>query len=767
RLDRPVAWLTLDERDQDCGQVLRYLVAALQTIVPDCGRRVLTLLDAPQPPAAEAMVGYLVNDLATLPTPGLLVLDDYHLVRAPAVHTAVAFLLDHLPPAVHLVIATREDPPLPLPRLRARNELTEVRAADLSFRHDEAAAFLGDGLGLRLAGEQVAALVERTEGWAAGLQLAGLALRDRPDPAAFVAAFAGGHRLVADYLTAEVLDRQPAPARRFLLATAVLDRLCAPLCDALLDAGDSQEVLEELERSNLFLVPLDDERVWYRYHHLFADALRGRLARESGAGKVAGLHRRAGAWFGEHDLLPEAIGHALAGDAAEDAATWLEALTPRLFATMSIHQPLDGWLAALPEPVVRARPLRCLARAWVLIDRVELQPPVGWVDAADRAAEKTAAGENGAVAATRAYLATVMPDAAPHDAIAWAEQALAGLPPDDVAYRGIAGVSLGQAALALGRLDRAEQAFAQTAAVNRTAGLVQGSLTATTQQVTVQRLRGAHRQALTTGRAALAWAGEQAVPVIAGRLRTVLADLLLDEDDRSAALPLAVEGLAAPREFGGAPPLVMLASLPLIRLRLAEGDPAAAEAVLAEVRPLVQHGPFAMVSRLLEAADARIGLASGDGAQAAAWAARVAWTAPVEPPELADMLRFGVAGVEAAAVTPARILVAHGRATGDAALLGRAERHLEIAGQLAEEHDLGWLRLQVRSLRTGLLEPLTDREREVLRLLAAGCSTAEIATRLYLEPSTVKTHLIHLYRKLDAHSRTQAVARARALGLLG
>jgi LuxR family transcriptional regulator, maltose regulon positive regulatory protein len=230
-----------------------------------------------------------------------------------------------------------------------------VRAADLGFNVEEAAALLGPGMGLRLAEAQVATLVDRTEGWAAGLQLAGLALRDRPDPAAFVAAFAGSQRLVADYLLAEVLDRQPPSTRRFLLATGVLDRLCGPLCDSLLtpDAGDSQRVLEELERANLFLMPLDDERVWYRYHHLFADALRARLAREAGADAAASLHRQASAWFGRQGLLPEAIGHALAGEAAEDAATWIEALTPSLFATMSIHQTLAGWLAALPEPVVR------------------------------------------------------------------------------------------------------------------------------------------------------------------------------------------------------------------------------------------------------------------------------------------------------------------------------------------------------------------------------------------------------------------------------
>jgi ATP/maltotriose-dependent transcriptional regulator MalT len=852
QLDRPVAWLTLDERDQAADQVLRYLVAALQAMAPDCGRGVLAWLEAPRPPPPEVMVTSLVNDLAALPAPGLLILDDYHLVRAPDVHAAVAFLLDHLPPTLHLVIASREDPPLPLPRLRARHQLTEVRAADLGFSLEEAAAFLGEGMGLRLAEEDVAALVERTEGWAAGLQLAGLALRDRPDPAAFVAAFTGGHRLVADYLLAEVLDRQPASTRRFLLATSVLDRLCAPLCDAVApDAGDSQGVLEELEQANLFLVPLDDERVWYRYHHLLADALRARLAREAGAEAAASLHRRAGAWFGREGLLPEAIGHALAGDAAEDAATWIEALAPSMFATMSIHKTLTAWLAALPEPVARARPLLCLAQAWLHIHRVELEPATTWIDAATRAlpaADDDARPARGAVAATRAYLATVLPDAAPDHAVGWAERALADLAPDDVAFRGIAGLSLGQAALALGRLDRAERAFAEVAAASRAAGLVQGSLTAATQQVNVQRLRGARRQALATGRATLAWASEHVVPSTVGRLRTVLAELLLDEDDLEAALPLATDGLADLREFGNAPPLVLLASLPLVRLRLAQGDAAAAGAVLAEVRPLVQHGPFAMVTQLLEAAEARVRLGQGDAVAAAAWAAAVAWAAPVEPSALADVLRFAAAAVEAAGVTPARVLVVQGRTTGDAALLQQAERHLEAAWQLVEGHGLGWLRLRVLILRalladakgdrkaalgslaaavaqaepegvtrpfldeggpmaalladllvaardgrkvaggaspaflgtllaafpgqapgprrTGLVEPLTEREQEVLRLLAAGRSNADMAAELFVEQSTVKTHLIHLYRKLGAHSRTQTVARARALGLL-
>ena len=343
------------------------------------------------------MLTSLLNDLAELPDPGLLVLDDYHLVRSPEIHAVLTFLLDHLPPALHLVIATREDPPLPLPRLRVRGQLSEVRAADLRFTDEEAGEFLGESMGLRLRADQVDALVERTEGWAAGLQLAGLALRSRPDPAAFVAAFAGSQRLVADYLTAEVLDTLPESRRRFLLTTSVLDRLCAPLCDALLapdgeasnaprsGTSDSQMVLEELERANLFLVPLDDEGVWYRYHHLLSDALRVRLGREVGVDGTAALHRRAGAWLGRAGLLPEAIEHALIGRAFEEATSWIEALTPMLLAGSGNHRTLATWLSALPEAVVRTRPRLCLAQAWLLLPHFQLAPAAAWAEAAARA----------------------------------------------------------------------------------------------------------------------------------------------------------------------------------------------------------------------------------------------------------------------------------------------------------------------------------------------------------------------------------------------
>ncbi|MCE3274541.1 MAG: ATP-dependent transcriptional regulator, MalT-like, LuxR family [Propionibacteriaceae bacterium] len=871
RLDRPVAWLALDERDQEVHQVLRYLIACLQTIAPECGRTALALLDAPPTAPPDVVLSSLLNDLAAQPTPALLVLDDYHLVRAPAVHAAIEFLLNHLPPTLHLAIATREDPPLPLPRLRASGQMTEVRAADLSFNVEEAAAFLGADVRMRLTAQQMAALVERTEGWAAGLQLAGLALRDHTDPAAFVEAFTGGHRLVVDYLMAEVLERQPAPVRRFLLVTSVLDRLCAPLCDELVagepdSAGasppaiNSQQVLEKLEGANLFLIPLDDDRLWYRYHHLFTDVLRGRLGREAGRGAAALLHRKASAWFGRQGLLPEAIEHALAGDAVDDAARWLDAMMPKVFANVGIHPALAGWLTALPDSLVRARPMLCLMRAWLSIHSLEYELAARWTEAAAQA--QPAAGENaarGAVAATRAFLATLGPAAAPEDVRTWAEQALAELAPDDLAFRGVAGLSRGQAALALGHPDQAEQAFADIAAESQAAGLLHGGLVATTHQINVARLRGARRHALVTGRATLGWAPEYIGPLSVALLQAVVADLLLEENALEAAVPLATDALRIQRQYGNQPPLVLITSLSLARLRLAEGNAAEAAAVLAEVPPLVQHGPFDYLAPLLYAAQAQVRVAVGETATA------VAWASTVEPMALPNLLHFHphffAAAVEASCVTPLRILVEEGTSSGDAALLQDAERRLDAAWQLAEGQGLGWLRLRVlimqalvadarrdhdgalralaaaiaeaepegvirpfldegspmaallATLRTasldhhrrtggrlpdyldtllaaftgqkpppdtstratavvtgshpeGLVEPLSTRELDVLRLLSAGRSNAEIARELFVEQSTVKTHLIHLYRKLGVSSRTQAIARARALQLL-
>ena len=315
----------------------------------------LAVLQSPQPPPIESMLTALLNEITTIPDNFILVLDDYHVIDAEPVDDALTFLLEHLPPQMHLVIATREDPQLPLARLRARGQLTELRAADLRFTPAEAAEFLNQVMGLNLSAEDIAALETRTEGWIAGLQMAALSMQGRSDTASFIQAFTGSHRFVLDYLVEEVLQRQPERVRSFLLQTAILDRLSGPLCDAVTGREDGRGMLEALERGNLFVVPLDDERQWYRYHHLFADVLQARLMEEQ-PDQVPALHRRASEWYEQNGLRSDAIRHALCrrgfrarggpdragmvghGDSSQ-SATWL------------------GWVKALPDELIRARPV--------------------------------------------------------------------------------------------------------------------------------------------------------------------------------------------------------------------------------------------------------------------------------------------------------------------------------------------------------------------------------------------------------------------------
>ncbi|HZG68865.1 MAG TPA: BTAD domain-containing putative transcriptional regulator, partial [Herpetosiphonaceae bacterium] len=367
-----VAWLSLDAGDSDPIQFLRYLIAALQTVAPTVGSRVLSLLDSAQAPRIESLIPLVINELAALPDPTILVLDDYHVVDAPAVHQALTFLIDHLPPQLHLILATRSDPPLPLARLRARRQLTELRAQDLRFAPEEAEQFLREVMGLALSAADVAALETRTEGWIAGLQLAALFLQDRPREqiAHFIDAFTGSHRFVVDYLVDEVLARQPAHLQTFLLRTSILDRLSGDLCDALVHgdesrggAGDrrapapgaSQAVLENLERGNLFIVPLDDTRHWYRYHHLFAQVLRERLQRSVSVDELASLHRRAATWFEGQGFVVETVHHAMAARDWEHAARLIEAHGQLLILRGQVSTVLN-WLTILAKPLLRARP---------------------------------------------------------------------------------------------------------------------------------------------------------------------------------------------------------------------------------------------------------------------------------------------------------------------------------------------------------------------------------------------------------------------------
>ena len=363
-VDRPAAWISLDEADNDLARFLAYLVAALQTLDARIGQAAQAMLQAPQPPALEPWLTSLANDITAYSQPFILVLDDYHAIETPTIHQALAFLLDHPPPQMHLVLASRADPPLPLARLRGRGQLTELHAADLRFTYDETAAFLNKAMALDLSVEQVQALEQRTEGWVTGLHLAALSIQGRSDVPAFIAAFAGSHRYILDYLTEEVLNRQTKEVRDFLLHTSILHRFSSGLCDAVRSGAGSQATLAYLEQNNLFVLPLDDQQRWYRYHHLLADLLRQRLQQEK-PDLVPVLHRRASQWYEHQGLMAEAVSHALTpGDFARAAgliqrAGW-RTLTRGEMATIL------RWMAALPDAFVRSRPRLSLLHAWAL-----------------------------------------------------------------------------------------------------------------------------------------------------------------------------------------------------------------------------------------------------------------------------------------------------------------------------------------------------------------------------------------------------------------
>ncbi len=503
-----IAWLALDTGDNDLARFLRYVVAAFQTLQSDLGRAALAQLRSPQLPPVEAILGPLLNDLVTLPYDVVLVLDDYHVVEDPAIHRAVAFLLDHLPPRLHLVVATRTEPPLPLARLRARGQLTELRADDLRFTADEAAAFLHRAVGETLSSDELVKLEERTEGWIAGLQLAALALRAHHSAqlADAIAALTGTHRYLLDYLSDEVFARQPDDVRRFLTLTSVLDRMSGPLGETLVGVdgteprpGDGQAMLERLEAANLFLVPLDDTRTWYRYHHLFADFLRERLRRDS-PDLVPALHRRAAAWYEQQGLVTDAVGHALAGQDHLLAARLIERVSPTLLWQRGELTTLLRWLESLPRDVVASRPRLCLDLTWALLlsGRVDaVEPRLRAVECTlDAQAHPTDRALRGEISALRAELARLRGDSPA--AIALARAALADLSPRDRRVRAGTTSFLGSAYLTSGNAVAACETYAEAAALSRTPETITVSLLASGRLILAQARAGRlHRAAAT------------------------------------------------------------------------------------------------------------------------------------------------------------------------------------------------------------------------------------------------------------------------------
>ncbi len=477
--ERPAAWLSLDEGDNDLRRFLAYFIAALNQGTGNeatIGEGALSMLQSPQPPPTEVVLTSLINEIATIPDRIILVLDDYHIIEAEQVDDALTFLIEHLPPQMHLVITTREDPHIPLSRLRSHDQLTELRARDLRFTSSEAAEFLNQVMGLNLTHEDIVALETRTEGWIAGLQLAAISMRGSDDAANFIESFTGSHRLVLDYLIEEVLYQQTESVQTFLVQTAILERLNGSLCDALTGYEDSQQTLELLERSNLFIIPLDNSRQWYRYHHLFADVLRARLMVEQ-PDQVPALHLRASEWFEQKGSTPDAINHAFAAEDFERAAGITELTWQAMDNTFQSTTWL-GWVERLPDELVRNRPVLSTQYAWALwlegeleASEVRLQDAERWLDdTGDKSARPESSADGmvvvdeeqfrtlpAKIALARANNAQALGDVP--GTVKYAELALNLTPEEDLIEHAQATVTLGFTYWAGGDLEAAHKAM--------------------------------------------------------------------------------------------------------------------------------------------------------------------------------------------------------------------------------------------------------------------------------------------------------------------
>jgi LuxR family maltose regulon positive regulatory protein len=850
RGQRPVAWLSLDAADNDPVRFWRHVAAALDRVRPGVAKRLGPLLARPSPTSLDGFVSALINELVDHPDPVVLVLDDYHVIEAEPVHSSLLFLLEHLPPGLQLVLASRADPPLPLARLRGRGKLAELRTLELRFTDAEAAALIRQAVDQDLGDDAVAALTARTEGWAAGLQLAALSLQGQSDTARFVTTFSGSHRYVLDYLTTEVLERQPEQVRTFLLDTSVLDRLCGELCDAVTGRTDSQSMLESIERANLFLVPLDEVRGWWRYHHLFADLLRTRLQMQQPQ-RVPELHRNAAAWCEEHGLADDAFRHALGAEDLRWAARLIEQNADALH-LRSEGATLKRWLAALPVEVAESIPRLSLVQARLALLTGHVEQVEDLIDAAERV-WTTAADEPyepsvgrpasvythvpAMVAASRAFLAELRGDA--ETTTAFASRALDLLGEDDWMLQSLARAHLAIAEWLRGRLAEAEHGFAARLAGWRAAG--ESALVAwgSHHLGQIQRAQGRPDAALETYGQTLELAtprGRPALPA-AGAARVGMAEVYYLRGELDSALRYVSEGIPLCRRLTYTQPLVNGLAI-LAWIHHASGNAAGALDAIAEAE---QIGPSSQVAELLNpvpAKHARLLLAQGDIAAATLWTeerglsaddgptyprepaylvlarvliadgasdralsllARLQDDAKARPGSLVeiDALRaLALASVgdqaSAAAALAEALTLAYSQGyvsvfvdEGSAmrGLLGRlltgrpdqqallGDVPVDYLTRLARAFDVATARRdptrnQSTATASGLVVALSDRELEVLRLLAAGKRNQEIADELYVTRDTVKKHITHILDKLGAATRTQAATRARELGLL-
>jgi LuxR family maltose regulon positive regulatory protein len=856
--ERPAAWLSLDGNDNDPRRFCTYLVAALEKLEIRIDQAVLGQLDSPQMPKAEHLVAELINDAAASSTCFILVLDDYHLIQNEWIHQAVGFLVEHQPPEMQVVLITRVDPPLPLARLRGRGQMTEIRDRDLRFTPEEATQFLRKSMALELPAEAVAILEGRTEGWIAGLQMAAISMQGRMqdgDLDAFVEAFGGTNRYILDYLMEEVLDQQAPHVQDFLIETSILDRMCGDLCDAVRSGGpgtpcgspptalqhgqsgppDGQAALYHLERTNLFVIPLDDERKWFRYHHLFADQLQSTLRQHRSAEEIRELHRRAGRWHQSKGSLEEAMSHAMAARDFERAAGMIEERFTSMFSRSEVPV-LLSWIEQLPQQLVRSRPWIDVYRANTLALAGQLDEVNALLDGVEERIKPStpqAPELLGHIASIRAYAANLRGDAA--RAIEMATLTAELLPAEHLAARGQAAYALADTLVAEDDLESASQALQAMLRAGEEIGQLLVIVPALGDLATIRMAQGQLHQANDLYESMYQWLAER--DGLNARERCSyefgMASLLCEWNQLDAAYEHAMTGMEFRRRLGG---YWVVGDLPLMRLLQARGDVKGALATLGEIEKMMRAYYFGLAATIaFRAARVEQWLAVGD-AEMASRCAKECGSSELEQIALARLrLAQGRAGdaqrllerLQPAAEAGGRggrsmkILSLKALALEALGRPGEADTALSLALSLARPEgytriflDLGQplrellerlaprgttpdshgaaitgptgdyardlldaFRQESKAQRSRkeeaavalsevLVDPLTERELEVLRLLAEGLSNKEIATRLVVAPSTIKQHLKNVYGKLDVHSRTQAVARGRELELL-
>ncbi len=803
----PAAWYSLDERDNDLARFLAYFVAALETVQPEIGRQALNRLRSRRRPPLESLMTLLSNDIAAIPRDFILVLDDYHLVELQVIHEAMAFLLDHLPPPMHLVIASRADPPFPLTRLRARGQLVELRAPDLRFSPDEAAAFLNQGMGLSLTPEQVAALDERAEGWIAGLQLAALSMQGHENVAGFISAFAGSHGFVLDYLAEEVLQRQTPEILTFLLQTSLLDHMNAALTDAVTGRDDSVQILAQLEKANLFLVSLDDARQWYRYHHLFDDLLQSRL-QESHPEQVAELHRKASAWYEQNGFVNGAVDHALAAGDLERAAHLIELAAPTLL-IRSEDRTLRTWIAALPQDLIHAHHSLGVwyATAEAGAGNFELaEAHLAQVDDT-----QLAPLARGVAALMRATIALFHSDL-PH-AIESARKALTDAGASTAASTGpeaelssltsvFLAMLLAEAEIAAGKLRDAVATYLRELEIRKSTahanfmtvfiGYVHVRLAEQYYEWNELDVAAHHTsQGLEICRA-------ERNEEFESYALSALAQIKQAQGDYANAIELGNQAMALGRKRNVASELRMLAARQ-VRILLQQNRIDDAGQIAREM-PLAEQAPWFMQGALVPISRARVLIAQREFDRAAQMLEPLCQQAQaesqtgrlIEGMALLSLARQGQ-GETAKARTALACALSLGEPEGYVRTfvdLGESMEQLlkvyrlQVTGStVSEEYVMKLLisfpavnhagqlsNFQPSNVQPSNLqhipEPLSERELAVLRLIAEGLTNQEIADRLIVALSTVKTHINNIYGKLGAANRTQALSRARELKLL-